>query len=164
MSENGHTELLEQINALKDRIAQLSGQLKLWERFFRICALPPFLSSDKEDLRIWLRQLARDLPDERFINDEWIERNRGQIRSVVDAYRCQEIPNQDATLFHASRAHEAIMALSSVTTEVADFLASRVLLGSCECGRQLQLLIESDTLYLTCPRCGRWLWQRLTRA
>jgi hypothetical protein len=164
MSENGHTELLEQIKALKDRIAQLSRQLKLWERFFRTCGLPPFLPSDEEDLRIWLRHLARDFRQEGFINDEWIARNKGQIRSAGDAYRRQEIPSADATLFHALRAHEAIMALSSVTTEVADFLASRVLLGSCQCRSQLQLLIESDTLYLTCPNCGRWLWQRLTRA
>ncbi|MBW9221517.1 hypothetical protein KKP97_00445 [Methanothermococcus sp. SCGC AD-155-C09] len=44
---------------------------------------------------------------------------------------------------------------------MTSYLASKSLLGSCECRRQLQLFVKDNTVYLTCSKCGRWLWQGL---
>ncbi|MHA1269297.1 MAG: hypothetical protein ACTSPY_05865 [Candidatus Helarchaeota archaeon] len=76
---------------------------------------------------------------------------RKDIMKTKQILQRLEISQTDASLFFVKNAFFN-----------TDFVASHGLLSICnKCKHQLQILIEKDAIYLTCPSCGRWLWQGL---
>lgn len=149
MNEKEYEKLLEEVKNLRDQISRLLRRLEFYEYLLRRYGFPPFPPLDEEELEIWLRRWRKYIQEEGNI-DEWIKRHREEIKSVSRTFREHEISSQDATLY-----------LCKYLLAGVDFIASKALLGSCECGGQLQLLVKDNTVYLTCAKCGRWLWQGL---
>ena len=150
MNEKEYKELLEEVKSLRNQISRLSRRLELYEVLLRRFEFPPFPPLDKEEFEIWLRRWEEYMQKEGIPVDEWIKRHREDIVSTSKTFREYDISPQDATLHFC-------MKLADMIT----FLAAKSLLGSCECGGQLQLLVEDNTVNLTCAKCGRWLWQGL---
>ncbi len=150
MNEKEYKELIEEVKNLRNQISRLSRRLEFYEYLLRRYGFPPFPPLDEEELEIWLRRWRKYIREESISTDEWVKRHKEEIESVSRAFRKHEISPEDATLH-----------LCSYLKEGVDFIASKALLGSCECGGQLQLLVKDNTVYLTCAKCGRWLWQGL---
>ena len=150
MNEKEYKELLKEVKSLRSQIFRLLMRLEFYEYLLRRYGFPPFPPLDEEEFEIWLRRRRGYIQKEGINIDEWIKRHREEIRSVSETFREHEISPQDATLYFCEYLRAGV-----------DFIASRALLGSCECGGQLQLLVKDNTVYLTCAKCGRWLWQGL---
>jgi hypothetical protein len=82
--------------------------------------------------------------------ERWIERNERTIKYTDDILRKHDLSRETANFLCC---YENLNLTSN--------LSSRVLLGSCGCGGQLQLFVNDNILHLTCPKCGRWIWQGL---
>ena len=141
MDEKKYKELLEEIKGLRHEISRLTRRLELYEHLFRRYGFPPFPPLDKKESEIRLKNW-RD-----YIKGTSIEK---EIEYIKETFKEYEITPQDATLFYSIK-----------LADMTSYLASKSLLGSCECGRQLQLFVKDNTVYLTCSKCGRWLWQGL---
>jgi len=150
MNEKEYKELLEEVKSLRNQISQLTRRLEFYEYLSRRYGFPPFPPLDEEEFEIWLRRWRKYIQEEGISIDKWIKTHKEEIKSISMTFREHEISPQDATLHFCST-------LARMTT----YLASKSLLGSCECGGQLQLLVKDNTVYLTCAKCGRWLWQGL---
>jgi len=150
MNEKEYEKLLEEVKNLSNQISWLSRRLELYEYLLPKYGFPPFPPLDEEELEIWLRRWRKFIREEGIDIDEWIKRYREEIKSVSMTFRKHEISPQDATLYFCGYLQRGV-----------DFIASKALLGSCECGGQLQLLVKDNTVYLTSAKCGRWLWQGL---
>jgi len=151
MNEKEYKELLEEVKNLREQISRLSRRLEFYEYLLRRYGLPPFPPFlDDEELEIWLRRWREYIREEGINIDEWVERHKEEIKSVSRTFRKHEVSPQDATLYFCECLRAGV-----------DFIASKALLGTCECGGQLQLLVKDNTVYLTCAKCGRWLWQGL---
>jgi len=141
MSEREYKEVLEEVRRLRNEVSRLLIRLVHLEHFLRRYGFPPFLPLNEEEF-------------ENRLTEEWIERHAEKIRETGEILSRflgrYDIPPQKALLY-----------LCSYTNVMVSFLYSKSLLGSCECGGQLQLLVEDNTVYLTCAKCGRWLWQGL---
>ena len=152
MDEKKYKELLEEIKGLRHEISWLTRRLEFYEHLFRRYGFPPFPSLDEEEFEIWLRRWRKHIQEEGISIDKWIETHKEEIKSISMTLRKHDISPQDATLLYSIK-----------LADMTSYLASKSLLtycGHCE-GGQLQLLVEDNAVYLTCPKCGRWLWQGL---
>jgi glutaredoxin 2 len=143
-------ELLEAIKHLERQVSRLSERLGFYEHILRRYGLPPFPPIDEEEIEIWLRKWGEYRQKEGVPLERWMKENREAIVSTSKIIQRLEISPQDATLHFCS-----------YLMDTTSYLAAKSLLGSCECGGQLQLLVKDDTIYITCAKCGRWLWQGL---
>jgi hypothetical protein len=94
----------------------------------------------------------------------WLSANRKQISATTAAIKDSDIGTGDANLFISMNILRDTNNLLSETRRFSSDiskLTGKSLLSSCNCGGPLQLLMEDDLIYLTCQRCGRWLWQGL---
>ncbi|MCK4255767.1 hypothetical protein KAX35_02670 [candidate division WOR-3 bacterium] len=143
-------ELLEAIRHLERQVSGLSERLSFYENILRKYGFPPSPPIDKEEVEIYLRKWRENRQKEGTLLEKWMGENREAIVSTRKIIQTYEISPQDATLH-----------LCYNLMHVTGYLATNSLLGSCECGGQLQLLVKDDTIYITCAKCGRWLWQGL---
>jgi hypothetical protein len=150
MNEKEYKELLEEVKSLRNQISRLTRRLEFYEYLFQRYGFPPFPPLDEEEVEIWLKRWKKYIQGEGISIDKWIKTHKEEIKSISRTFREHEISPQDATLYSCFRLEY-----------MATYLASKSLLGSCECGGQLQLLVKDNTVYLTCAKCGRWLWQGL---
>lgn len=150
MTEKQMTTLMSELRDINRTIATLSARMELVERtFFERYVEREYYprprgyipepetmetSFDVESLEMWARS-----------HREEIQASRNVLDSI-------EIEPENASLLFNMYSYSEMSAL-----------ASRALLSSCECGNQLQLLVERDVAYLTCDKCGRWLWSGLTK-
>ena len=143
-------ELLEAIKHLEKQVFRLSERLSFYERISRRYGFPPFPPIDEKEIEIGLSRGREYRQKEGFSLERWMKENREAVVSTSRIIQRHEVSPQDATLY-----------LCSELVSATSYVAANSLLGSCDCGGQLQLLVKDDTVYITCAKCGRWLWQGL---
>lgn len=143
MHEQELQNVLETIQGIRGELSRLSEQLRTC--MARIEELRPSMPSIYQEERTrWIRQYeeTREASLQRFIRE-----NRNAIQSTRELCRRGEVDPEGLALY---------------CTTALMYIAGMSLQGMCgTCNGQLQLLVEHDELYLTCPRCGRWLVQGL---
>ena len=137
-------DIKKEIKALEYQISvlkyQISWLIKIFENY-RFFLYPPL---NKEKFKIRREHWGRCVLKESISIKK-------EIEYIKETFKKNEISLQDAILFYNIK-----------LADMTSYLASKSLLGHCgNCDGQLQLLVENNTIYLTCTKCGRWLWQGL---
>jgi len=143
MSEQELQNVLETIEGIRRELSRLSEELQTCiARIGELRSSMPFIY--QEERTRWVRQCeeTREASLQRFIQE-----NRKAIQSTRELCERSEVRPAELALY---------------CTTALMYIAGMSLQGMCgRCNAQLQLLVDHDELYLTCPRCGRWLVQGL---
>ena len=137
MHERELQNVLETIQGIRGELSRLSEQLQTCMARIEEELCPFVPSIYQEERTRWIRQYEgiREAALERFIRD-----NRNAIQSTRELCRRSEVDPEGLALY---------------CTTALMYIAGMSLQGMCGiCNGQLQLLVEHDELYLTCPRCG----------